>query len=329
MAEAADTTTGNVNPDKPFDVFENDVEGEKGEGVKGEGAEEGADKNGNDKTAANGGKRGGTVWVQVLVGSEKIGQPSEFPTPHNVDALKRKVKEDYAELKDMSPARFQVFHSSVTREGCATPLAANSFVPLMAVYDDPIKVVAPVPKIPRYAAAPAPMPATTTTGFPEPPIKRGRGRPSRKSTLSVEQYKAAMMAQASGQSPTNGATLSPATATPTYAAVAAGTQHVPNRKRPLEDYEWHTTTGEEHDAMKMRTGTSRRCTICMRRTVYECTHEDCQARIKSCGMGKELYGFPICGRSSAVRVDTEKYGPYNTKTCLQIHTEKQVGRVHY
>jgi hypothetical protein len=92
---------------------------------------------------------GGTVWVQVLVGSQKVGQPSEFVMPRNVDALKKDVKEEYVELQGISAACLQVFHSSVTSLGCAVPLAANSIVPLMAIHDDPIKLVAPAPKKPQ------------------------------------------------------------------------------------------------------------------------------------------------------------------------------------
>lgn len=128
---------GSTGASHSFDVFEN-----------GDDVIAGNDKATNtfnrhvDKSLVGERNIGGTVWVQVLVGSQKIGQPSEFVTPRNVDALKKDVKEEYVELQRISAACFQVFHSSVTLSGCAVPLAANSVVPLMAIHDDPIKLVA-------------------------------------------------------------------------------------------------------------------------------------------------------------------------------------------
>jgi hypothetical protein len=95
-----------------------------------------------------------------------------------------------------------------------------------------------------------------------------------------------------------------------------------NRKRPSmseEDYVRATTYGDEHDTMPIRSGTSRRCIICMKKIRFECTHEDCQARVRSFSSGQELYGTPLCPASAGPRTDTDLYGTNNNKTCLELH----------
>ncbi|CAB9515663.1 expressed unknown protein [Seminavis robusta] len=248
--------------------------------------------------------KGGTVWVQVLLGSRKIGQPSEFATPRNVDALKKLVKQEYVELESISAPCCQVYHSSVTAGGCAVPLAANSELPLMAIYDDPIKIVAPAEQPPPKAAKSASMQQLVPAAVPTAATGKRKGKAN---TLSIEEYKAAMAASANA-APGAGASIA--------AYVPATPQRLRKKQRQA------STCGEEHDTMALRVGKRRRCVICMRKTGYECSHEDCQTRIKIAANIGQLFGVPLCSSGSAPRVDTSKYGAYNDKTCLELHAER-------
>ena len=90
-----------------------------------------------------------------------------------------------------------------------------------------------------------------------------------------------------------------------------------------EDYDRATTFGDEHDTMPLRMGKARRCVICMNKVAHECTNEKCQARIKSFIAGAEMYGTPLCSPYSGARTTIPRYGPNNTKTCLELHMEQK------
>jgi Papain family cysteine protease len=85
-----------------------------------------------------------TVWIQLYFGSHPIGQANELLRVANISALKKSVKNEYIELKDISPACLEVWSPDGTFR-----LEANSPLPHNTTYDRPLRILTYAPTIRR------------------------------------------------------------------------------------------------------------------------------------------------------------------------------------
>ena len=64
----------------------------------------------------------------------------------------------------------------------------------------------------------------------------------------------------------------------------------------------------------------RKCAICKMKTVFHCSHAECNAYSFNHARGK-MSGVPLCG-NGIVRKNLEEYGfEENTRTCMEIHRD--------